>query len=141
MQFSKWFPVDGKFSFTVISTDYTFSSSNSGITSFRRNHFGGTISARPFLRHLFRCRTFSAQIVSAPIWCSLTVHLFWVWVRVSKKHRILAQKRSELKWSRRKVVDPNICGGRWTWFDPSTSNYLLNSLFNLKTCPQTQHKL
>ena len=43
-----------------------------GITSFRCDHFR---------RHLFRCCTFSAQIVSAPIRCSLTVHLIRVWVR------------------------------------------------------------
>ena len=54
-------------------------------------------SVRPFRRHLFRCRTFPAQIVSAPIRCSSTVHLF----RVSKKHRIIVPK-----WLRRKVVDP-----------------------------------
>ena len=51
-------------------------------------------SVRPFRRHLFRCRTFSAQIVSAPIRCSLTVHLFRVWVRVSKKHRMLGAPKS-----------------------------------------------
>ena len=38
-------------------------------------------SVRPFRRHLFRCRTSSAQIVSAPIRCCWTVHLFKVWVR------------------------------------------------------------
>ena len=46
---------------------------------------------RPYRRHLFRCRTFCAQIVSAPIRCSLTVQLFRVrvrarvWVRVRQK--------------------------------------------------------
>ena len=50
---------------------------------------------RPFWRHLFHCHTFSAQIVSVPIRCSLTVHLFRV--RFSKKHRILALKRSTPK--------------------------------------------
>ena len=69
--------------------------------------FDATILARPFRRHLFRCQTFSAQIISAPIPCYLTVHLFRVrvgaWVRVSKKHRILAPK-----WSCRKVVYPSI---------------------------------
>ena len=64
-------------------------------------------SVRPFWRHLFRSRTFSAQIASAPIRCSLTVHFFRV--RVSKKHRILAPKRSAMKWSRRIVVDPCLC--------------------------------
>ena len=44
--------------------------------------FGATISTRPFRRHLFRCHTFSAQIVSTSIWCFLTDHLFRVWVRV-----------------------------------------------------------
>ena len=39
-------------------------------------------SVRPFPRHLFRCRTFSAQIVSAPIRCFLTVQLFGVRVRL-----------------------------------------------------------
>ena len=56
-------------------------------------------SVQPFRRHLFRCRTFSAQIVSAPIRCSLTVHVF----KVSKKHRILSPKRSC-----RKVVVPSL---------------------------------
>ena len=56
-------------------------------------------SVRPFRRYLFRCRTFSAHIVSAPIRCSLTVHLFRVWVSVSKKHRILAPKsRGPFSW-------------------------------------------
>ena len=54
-------------------------------------------SVRPFWRHLFRCRTFPAQIVSAPIRRSSTVHL----IRVSKKHRKIVPK-----WLRRKVVDP-----------------------------------
>ena len=62
---------------------------------FRCDHFDANISVRPFRRHLFRCRTFSAQITSVPIWCSLTVDLFRV--RVSKKHRILAPKRSTPK--------------------------------------------
>ena len=35
-------------------------------------------SVRPFRHDLFRCRTFSAQVVSAPIRSSLTVHLFGV---------------------------------------------------------------
>ena len=70
--------------------------------------FGATILARPFRHYLLCCRLFSAQIVSAPIRCSLTVHLFRVWVSVSKKHRMLAPKRAASKWSRRKVVDPYI---------------------------------
>ena len=80
----------------------------SRIASCSLNLFWGehVFSVRPFRRYLFRCRTFSAQIVSAPIRCSLTVHLFRVWVSVSKKHRILAPKRAAQKWSRRKVVDP-----------------------------------
>ena len=61
------------------------------------NKEGITSSVRPFRRHLFRCHTFSAQIVSAPIRYSLTVHLFRVWVSVSKKHRMLAPKRAAPK--------------------------------------------
>ena len=68
-----------------------------GITSFRRDHFGTT---------LFRCQTFSAQIISAPISCYLTVHLFRI--RVSKKHQILAPKRFAPKWSRQKVMYPSV---------------------------------
>ena len=48
-------------------------------------------SMRPFRRHLFRCRRFSAQIVSAPIRCSLTVQLFRVRVR-QKAPNIGAEK-------------------------------------------------
>ena len=53
----------------------------------RSRLFGATFSARPFRRHLFRCWTFSAQIVSASIRYSLTVQLLKVrvWVRVSQK--------------------------------------------------------
>ena len=47
--------------------------------SFCRDH---VFSVRPCRRHLFHCCTFSAQIVSAPIRCSLTVHLIRVWARV-----------------------------------------------------------
>ena len=42
------------------------------------NYRDHVFSARPFRRHLFRCCTFFAQIISAPIRCSLTVHLFRV---------------------------------------------------------------
>ena len=79
--------------------------------------FGATISARPFRDHLFRCRSFSAQIVSAPIRCSLTVQLFRVkvrvrvWVRISQKAPNIGieKVRAEMvvpKWLRRKVEDP-----------------------------------
>ena len=57
----------------VLSKATTSIYEKTGITSFRRDHF-----ARPLRHHLFHCRTFSAQIVSAPIRCSLTVHLYRV---------------------------------------------------------------
>ena len=58
---------------------------------------------RPFRRHLFRCRSFSAQIVSAPIWSSLTVQLFKVrvrgrvWVRVSQKAPTIGDEKVRVK--------------------------------------------
>ena len=54
------------------------------LNAYFRDH---VLSVRPFRRHLFRCQSFSAQIVSAPIRCSLTVQLFRVrvWVRASQK--------------------------------------------------------
>ena len=68
-------------------------------------------SVRPFRRQLFRCRTFSAQIISAPnlaLWQFTYLGFgLGLWVSVSKKHRILASKRAAPKWSRRKVVDPH----------------------------------
>ena len=52
---------------------------------------------RPFRRHLFPGRSFSTQIVSAPIRCSLTVQLFRVRVRVrvwvSKKARNIGAEK------------------------------------------------
>ena len=50
---------------------------------------------RPFRHHLFRRRTFSAQIVSSPIRRSSTVQLFRVRVWVSQKAlNIFAEKES-----------------------------------------------
>ena len=64
-------------------------------------HWDHLFLARPFLRHLFRCRSFSTQIVSAPIWCSLTVQLFRVTVWVGQR-----APNWRKKGPRRKVVDP-----------------------------------
>ena len=102
--------------------------------------FGATISTQPFRNHIFRCRSFSAQIVSAPIRCSLTVQLFRVrvWVRVcqnapnigaekfraeivaqksrwSRKHDVFAAKRRDAKYLlhlKIQTVKWNVFGGQ-----------------------------
>ena len=51
---------------------------------------------RPFRRHLFRCRSFSAQIISSPIRCSLTVQL----VRVRIRARVWVRQKA-LNWCRK----------------------------------------
>ena len=56
---------------------------------------------RPFWRHVFRCRSFSAQIVSSPIRCSCTFQLFRVRVWVGQ----IAPNWCR-KGPRRKLVDP-----------------------------------
>ena len=67
--------------------------------------FGATISARPFRPHLFRCRTFSAQIVSAPIRCYLTFQLF----RVSQKAPNIGAEKVRAEMAEPKSRGP-ICG-------------------------------
>ena len=72
---------------------------------------------RPFRRHLFRCWSFWALIVSSPIRCSLTAQLFRVWVRVTQKapnwHRKGPRRngRAEKSWTLknlRKFVKHNL---------------------------------
>ena len=64
-------------------------------------------SVRPFRHHLFSCRTFSAQIISAPIQCSLTVRLFRVRVTVSQKTPNIGAEKVRTKIVARKSRGPN----------------------------------
>ena len=65
----------------IVGTWMQFENKDTIISITTVSNWDHVFLVRPFRRHLFHCRTFSAQIVSAPIRCSLTVHLFRVRVK------------------------------------------------------------